>query len=59
MTTTTPARASVLSVGDEHPEVADDFGMLALDEHGHCVGSFVLGSEIMAQAERSRRSRAM
>jgi hypothetical protein len=52
------ARAGVLSVVDEHPEVAEDFGMIELDEHGRRVGDFVSGAELKAQAMRSRRSRA-
>jgi len=52
------ARASVLSVVDEHPEVAEGFGMVELDEHGRRVGDFVSGAELKVQAARSRRSRA-
>jgi NDP-sugar pyrophosphorylase family protein len=53
------ARASVLSVVEEHPEVAEDFGMVELDEHGGRVGDFVSGAKLKAQAAaRSRRSRA-
>jgi hypothetical protein len=52
------ARASVLSVVEEHPEVAEDFGMIELDEQGRRVGDFVSGAELKAQAVRSRRSRA-
>jgi len=52
------ARASVLAVVDEHPEVADEFGMIELDEQGRRVGDFVSGAELKAQAVRSRRSRA-
>jgi hypothetical protein len=51
------ARASVLSVLDEHPEVAEGFGMIELDEHGQRVGEFVSGAELKTQAVR-RRSRA-
>lgn len=53
------ARASVLSVVEEHPEVAEDFGMVELDEHGRRVGDFVSGAKLKTQAAaRSRRSRA-
>jgi hypothetical protein len=53
------ARARVLSVIEEHPEVAEDFGMVELDEHGCRVGDFVSGAKLKAQAvARSRRSRA-
>ena len=52
------ALASVLAVVDEHPEVADEFGMIELDEQGRRVGGFVSGAELKAQAVRSRRSRA-
>lgn len=53
------ARASVLSVVEEHPEVAEDFGMVELDEHGRRVGDFVSGAKLKAQtAARSRRPRA-
>lgn len=50
------AQASVLSVVKEHPEVAEDFGMVELDEQGHRVGEFVSGAELKAQAARARRS---
>jgi hypothetical protein len=52
------ACASVLSVVEEHPEVAEDFGMVELDEHGRRVGDFVSGAKLKAQAARLRRSRA-
>jgi hypothetical protein len=52
------ARASVLSVVEEHPEVAEHFGMVELDGDGHRVGDFISGAEIMAAAARSRPSRA-
>ncbi len=51
------ARASVLSVVEKHPEVAEDFGMVELDEHGRRAGDFISGAEIKGQAARSRRSR--
>jgi hypothetical protein len=50
------ARASVLSVVEEHPEVAEDFGMIELDEHGRRVGDFISGAKLKARA--ARRSRA-
>lgn len=46
------ACASVLSVVEKHPEVAEDFGMVELDEQGLRVGGFVSGAELMAQATR-------
>ncbi|HEV3320558.1 MAG TPA: hypothetical protein VG147_00020 [Solirubrobacteraceae bacterium] len=52
------ARASVLSEVEEHLEVAEDFEMLELDEHGRRVGDFVSGAKLKAQTARSRRSRA-
>lgn len=52
------ARANVLSVVEEHPEVAEDFGMIELDAHGRRVGDFVSGATLKAQTARSRRSRA-
>jgi NDP-sugar pyrophosphorylase family protein len=52
------ARASVLSVVEEHPEVAEEFGMVELDEQGRRVGEFVSGAELKAQAASTRPSRA-
>lgn len=52
------ARASVLSVVEEHPEVAEEFGMVELDEQGRRVGEFVSGAELKAQATSTRPSRA-
>jgi NDP-sugar pyrophosphorylase family protein len=52
------ACASVLSVVEEHPEVAEEFGMVELDEQGRRVGEFVSGSELKAQAANARSSRA-
>lgn len=52
------ARASVLSVVEEHPEVAKDFGMVELDENGRRVGHFISGAEIKAQTAGLRRSHA-
>lgn len=46
------ARASVVSVVEQHPEVAEEFGMIELDEQGFRVGDFVSGAELMAQAAR-------
>jgi len=40
------------------PEVAKDFGMVELDEHGRRVGDFVSGAKLKVQTARSRRSRA-
>jgi len=47
------ARASVISMVDAHPEVAEDFGMIELDEHGQRVGEFLSGAQIKAQAAAS------
>jgi hypothetical protein len=44
------ACANVLSVVEQHPEVAEDFGMIELDEHGLRVGDVVSGADMMAQA---------
>lgn len=52
------ARASVLSMVEEHPEVAEDFGMIELDEHGRRVGNFVSGATLIAQAAHPQHSRA-
>lgn len=52
------ARASVLSVIEEHPDIAEEFGMVELDEHGRRVGKFISGAELKAQTIRSQPSRA-
>lgn len=52
------ACASVLSVIEEHPGVAEEFGMVELDEHGRRVGKFISGAELKTQAIRSQPSRA-
>lgn len=49
------ARASVISVVDAHPEVAEDFGMIEFDEHGHRVGEFVSGGQLKAQTDVALR----
>jgi NDP-sugar pyrophosphorylase family protein len=50
------ARASVLSVVEERPEVAEDFGMIELDEQGHRVGEFVSGAALKAQASHTAQA---
>lgn len=52
------ARASVLSVVEEHPEIAEELGMVELDEYGHRIGEFVSGAELKAQAASATPSRA-
>lgn len=51
------ARASVLAVITDHPEIAEEFGMVELDEHGRRVGEFMSGAELKRQAVRSQPSR--
>lgn len=50
------AQASVLSVVEEHPEVAEDFGMIELDEQGRRVGEFVSGAELKTQASHTAQT---
>lgn len=50
------ARASVLAVVDEHPEVAEELGLVELDESGRCVGGFMSGARLNAERAREASS---
>lgn len=50
------ARASVLAVVDKHPEVAEEFGLVELDESGRRVGGFMSGACLKAERERETSS---
>jgi hypothetical protein len=46
----------VLSVVEEHPELAEDFGMIELDDQGRRVGEFVSGAVLKAQASSTAQA---
>ena len=50
------ARASILVVVDEHPEIADVLGLVELDGSGRRVGGFMSGAYLKAELEREASS---
>lgn len=49
------ARASVLAVVEQHPETADDFGLIELDDDGRRVGAFISGTQLAAESTPGAR----